>query len=166
MSLRPTILYVDDDYFNITLFEFNFKNQFNIVNANSGKEALRLIEENSKISSVVSDVRMPEMNGIEACSLIRETHSKEDLPIIMVTTKSDADDIALGLASGANDYVTKPVDRKVLMARLESQLSQNEAHSLVQEQKEAVEEALKIQNAMGDVLPDALAITNGDGVIL
>lgn len=115
---------------------------------------------------ILLDVMMPEVNGIEVCSVLRESYNKDALPIILVTTKSEADDIALGLAAGANDYVTKPIDRKVLMARIESQLNHTESHHLIAEQKKAIEQALKIQNAMGDVLPDAIAITNNDGIVL
>ena len=118
MSLNnPTILYVDDDYFNITLFEFNFKNQFNIVNANSGMEALRLIEENSRISSVVSDVRMPEMNGIELITKIKEL--RPDLPCFLLTGYGGSQEVVEAIEKNLIvGYFSKPFDKETVIRTL------------------------------------------------
>ncbi|MEM0941924.1 MAG: response regulator [Bacteroidota bacterium] len=125
MSLNnPTILYVDDDYFNITLFEFNFKNQFNIVNANSGKEALRLIEENSKISSVVSDVRMPEMNGIELISRVKEL--RPDLPCFLLTGYGGSQEVIEAIEKNLIvGYFSKPFDKETVIRTLKSTINAN-----------------------------------------
>ena len=123
MSLNnPTILYVDDDYFNITLFEFNFKNQFNIVNANSGMEALRLIEENSRISSVVSDVRMPEMNGIELITKIKELRPK--LPCFLLTGYGGSSEVVEAIEKNLIvGYFSKPFDKETVIRTLKSTIN-------------------------------------------
>ncbi len=123
MSLNnPTILYVDDDYFNITLFEFNFKNQFNIVNANSGIEALRLIEENSKISSVVSDVRMPEMNGIELITKIKEL--RPELPCFLLTGYGGSQEVVEAIEKNLIvGYFSKPFDKETVIRTLKSTIN-------------------------------------------
>lgn len=123
MSLNnPTILYVDDDYFNITLFEFNFKNQFNIVNANSGMEALRLIEENSRISSVVSDVRMPEMNGIELITKIKEL--RPDLPCFLLTGYGGSQEVVEAIEKNLIvGYFSKPFDKETVIRTLKSTIN-------------------------------------------
>ncbi|MEM6735625.1 MAG: response regulator [Bacteroidota bacterium] len=125
MSLNnPTILYVDDDYFNITLFEFNFKNQFNIVNANSGMEALRLIEENSKISSIVSDVRMPEMNGIELISRVKEL--RPDLPCFLLTGYGGSQEVIEAIEKNLIvGYFSKPFDKETVIRTLKSTINTN-----------------------------------------
>ncbi|GAB4251657.1 MAG: hypothetical protein Tsb0034_30570 [Ekhidna sp.] len=123
MSLdNPTILYVDDDYFNITLFEFNFKNQFNIVNANSGEEALRIIEENQKISSVVSDVRMPEMNGIELISRIKEI--RPELPCFLLTGYGGSQEVVEAIEKNLIvGYFSKPFDKETVIRTLKSTIN-------------------------------------------
>lgn len=119
---KPTILYVDDDYFNITLFEFNFKNQFNIVNANSGIEALRAIEENPKISSVVSDVRMPEMNGIELITKIKELRPK--LPCFLLTGYGGSQEVVEAIEKNLIvGYFSKPFDKETVIRTLKSTIN-------------------------------------------
>lgn len=123
MSLdRPTILYVDDDYFNITLFEFNFKNQFNMINAGSGEEALRLINENAKISAVVSDVRMPEMNGIELISKIKEI--KPTLPCFLLTGYGGSQEVVEAIEKNLIvGYFSKPFDKETVIRTLKSTIN-------------------------------------------
>ena len=123
MSLdNPTILYVDDDYFNITLFEFNFKNQFNIINANSGEEALRQIEENPKISTVVSDVRMPEMNGIELIGKIKEL--RPELPCFLLTGYGGSQEVVEAIEKNLIvGYFSKPFDKETVIRTLKSTIN-------------------------------------------
>jgi len=123
MSLdNPTILYVDDDYFNITLFEFNFKNQFNIVNANSGEEALRIIVDNPKISSVVSDVRMPEMNGIELIDRIKRL--RPELPCFLLTGYGGSQEVVEAIEKNLIvGYFSKPFDKETVIRTLKSTIN-------------------------------------------
>ena len=119
---RPTILYVDDDYFNITLFEFNFKNQFNIVNANSGEDALKLIIENDNISAVVSDVRMPEMNGIELITRIKEI--KPSLPCFLLTGYGGSSEVVEAIEKNLIvGYFSKPFDKETVIRTLKSTIN-------------------------------------------
>ena len=119
---KPTILYVDDDYFNITLFEFNFKNQFNIVNANSGQEALRMIKENGKISAVVSDVRMPEMNGIELITHVKEM--RPSLPCFLLTGYGGSQEVVEAIEKNLIvGYFSKPFDKETVIRTLKSTIN-------------------------------------------
>ncbi|MCB2195198.1 MAG: response regulator [Bacteroidetes bacterium] len=65
MENKFTLLYVDDEVLNLTLFEHNFKKDYTILTAESGDEGLKILKDNSKISAVISDMKMPGMNGVE-----------------------------------------------------------------------------------------------------
>lgn len=117
-------------------------------------------------SMILMDIMMPELDGIETCKELRKSFSRDQLPIIMVTTKSDGTDIAEGLQAGANDYVTKPIDRAVLLARIENQFAILRAAQMVRQQQRELKAALRVQAAMGDVLPDGLTLHNEEGQIL
>ncbi len=91
---------------------------YNIYEAYNGREALEMVKQND-IHLVIMDVMMPEMDGITAMVKIRET---TNLPVIMLTAKSEDTDKILGLEVGADDYITKPFNPVELIARVKSQL--------------------------------------------
>lgn len=86
------------------------------VEASSGAEALNYLQNNS-CDLIILDVMMPDMDGWETCSKIREF---SDVPIIMLTARTDKADIIKGLGTGADDYITKPFDSGELLARIEA----------------------------------------------
>ena len=92
---------------------------YKTVTAYTGAEALAVLEENSDVCLVLLDVMMPQMDGITALSRLRE---KYNLPVILLTAKSEDTDKILGLNVGADDYVTKPFNPVELLARVRSQL--------------------------------------------
>ena len=92
---------------------------YEVVPAYSGKETLELLDGGAGIDLVLMDVMMPGMNGIETVHAIRKT---SNVPIIMLTAKSEDTDKVLGLNVGADDYVTKPFNPLELLARVRSQL--------------------------------------------
>ena len=91
---------------------------FQVLKAYSAKEGLRILEE-KKIDLVLLDVMMPDMDGIAMCRRIRETNN---IPIIVVSAKTQDIDKIVGLSTGADDYVAKPFNPLELMARVKSQL--------------------------------------------
>jgi CheY-like chemotaxis protein len=115
------ILIVDDDVRNLfaltTVFErFNI----NAITAESGKEAIYLLNENPKIEMVLMDIMMPEMDGYETTQKIRREHKNSTLPIIAVTAKAMKGDRQKCIEAGASDYITKPVkiDQLLSLMRL------------------------------------------------
>ncbi len=92
-----------------------------VSEAGDGKEALEIIKNNCP-DLVLLDIFMPEINGIEVLRIIRQAHSKLELPVVLVTSKESSHEIVQALDLGANDYVTKPIDFDVLWARLSNQL--------------------------------------------
>lgn len=96
---------------------------FEIIQAGTGKEAIDTANHHD-FDALILDVGLPDMDGRELCKLLRKQGTKS--PIIMLTAHDSDADMILGLDSGANDYVTKPVRISVLMARLRAQLRQFE----------------------------------------
>ncbi|MDG0808464.1 response regulator transcription factor [Cohnella rhizosphaerae] len=119
MAVRGTILLVDDEKEIIKLMEIYFVNEgYTLLKASDGIEALDLLERHP-VDLIIMDVMMPRMDGIEACMRIRETR---ELPIILLSAKSQDIDKIAGLSIGADDYVTKPFNPLELVARVKSQL--------------------------------------------
>ena len=85
---------------------------------------------------VLLDVEMPEMNGLEVLKRIRQRYSASELPVVMVTGKSRSEEIVDALELGANDYVTKPLDFPVVLARIRTQLALRQAVSQVTEMEQ------------------------------
>lgn len=104
------ILVVDDDVRNLfaltTVFE---RYNINVITAESGQEAISLLNENPKIDMVLMDIMMPEMDGYETTQKIRREYKNTTLPIIAVTAKAMKGDRQKCIEAGASDYITKPL---------------------------------------------------------
>lgn len=116
---KGTILIVDDEKEIRDLVDIYLKSDgYDTVQACDGIEAIKLLEEND-VDLIILDVMMPNLNGVEACLKIREMR---EMPIIMLSAKSEDIDKILGLNMGADDYLTKPFNPLELVARVKSQL--------------------------------------------
>jgi diguanylate cyclase (GGDEF)-like protein len=116
-------LIVDDLADNRALLTRRFlRRGYQIVEAAGGAEALAAIE-TGDFDCVLLDWMMPEMSGDEVLRRIRETRDAATLPVIMVTARDQSEDVVAALKFGANDYITKPVDFGVALARVENQVS-------------------------------------------
>ncbi|EMR06176.1 Alkaline phosphatase synthesis transcriptional regulatory protein sphR [Bhargavaea cecembensis DSE10] len=116
---RFNVLVVDDDKEIRDGIEIYLKNEgYVVLKASDGSEALRLLEDN-EVHLIILDIMMPEMDGIQATFRIRDSRN---IPIIMLSAKSEETDKIHGLSVGADDYVTKPFHPMELMARVKSQL--------------------------------------------
>lgn len=91
-----------------------------VIEAANGVEGLQQLEANPDIEMILSDVNMPEMNGIDFVKALRSNHTKEALPVVMVTTEGGEGMLKDALASGANGYVTKPFTPDSIHKALES----------------------------------------------
>ena len=116
------LLVVDDEELNRDLLSRRLiRSGYRVSTASNGREALEQIEVND-YSLVLLDVMMPELNGLSMLRMLRATRSADELPVIMATAMSESDAVVEALALGANDYVTKPIDFAVTLARVEAQL--------------------------------------------
>lgn len=160
------VLVVDDSATNRTLLRTILKaSGYEVEEAADGGQCIEHCRR-APPSIVLLDVMMPNVDGLTACRELRQAHSKADLPIIMVTTMAEEEGLAQSLAAGANDYVTKPIDRVTLMARLENQIALSQAQHRLTEKSRALEKALRIHNATGDVLPEAILVHDKNGIIV
>jgi DNA-binding response OmpR family regulator len=113
------ILVVDDEALLVKGIRFNLQNEgYNVVTGSNGLEAVT-IAQNGDVDLIVLDVMMPEMDGLTACSKIREF---SNVPIIMLTAKTDDMDKLMGFDYGADDYLTKPFNILELKARIRALL--------------------------------------------
>jgi PAS domain S-box-containing protein len=118
-----TILVVDDDFINRqVLFNHLSLHKYTIQEAASGMEALAYFEKENKPDLILLDIMMPQINGYEVTRKIRETWEADELPIILLTAKDQVADLVVGLESGANDYLMKPVYKDELLARIKTHL--------------------------------------------
>ena len=109
------ILVVDDEKLLVKGLKFNLENDgYEVDGAYDGRQALELFEKN-KYDLVLLDLMLPEISGLEVCRAIRE---KSNVPVIMVTAKTEGIDKLIGFEYGADDYVTKPYDILELKARI------------------------------------------------
>lgn len=117
------ILIVDDEAVNRDLLERRLgRRGYETVSAADGPAALELVFGDG-VDLVLLDIRMPGMDGEEVLRRIRERLSSAELPVIMVTAEAESQSVVSALALGADDYVTKPIDFPVLLARMESKLA-------------------------------------------
>jgi len=116
---KERILIVDDEKEIRDLIDIYLKGEgYETLKAENGEEALEILEKND-VDLIILDIMMPKVNGIEACLKIRE---EREMPIIMLSAKSEDMDKILGLNTGADDYLTKPFNPLELVARVKSQL--------------------------------------------
>jgi len=153
------LLVADDNEMNRDMLARRLSRRgFTVVTAADGQEALDRIAEQS-FDVIVLDIMMPRVDGMEVLSRVRETTAAVDLPIIMATAKSETQDVVRALEMGANDYVTKPLDFQVVLARVQTQLSlkraRQELKSAHARMKADLEAAARIQQALLPMdLPD------------
>ena len=116
---KERILIVDDEKEIRDLIDIYLKGEgYDTLKAENGEEALNILEKQN-VDLIILDIMMPKVNGIEACLRIRE---EREMPIIMLSAKSEDMDKILGLNTGADDYLTKPFNPLELVARVKSQL--------------------------------------------
>lgn len=117
--MNKTILVVDDEKEIRNLIEIYLKNEgYKVFKAEDGEEGLKILE-NEKIHLIVLDVMMPKMDGLEMCRRVRES---KNLPILMLSAKSEDMDKIQGIMTGADDYLTKPFNPLELSVRVKSLL--------------------------------------------
>ncbi len=116
------ILVVDDNELNRDMLSRRLRSRgYEVTVAEDGARALALVESGS-FDLVLLDIMMPGLSGIEVLRLVREKRSREELPVVMATARDQAADVIEALRLGANDYVTKPLDFPVVVARAELQI--------------------------------------------
>ncbi|TKI58186.1 response regulator [Brevibacillus antibioticus] len=116
----PRLLIVDDDPVNLQVLEAILPpDEYDVTMVTSGKEALAILD-TKEWDLVISDIMMPQMSGYELTRMIRERFTLTELPVLLLTARSQPKDIQSGFLAGANDYVTKPVEGMEIKSRIEA----------------------------------------------
>jgi DNA-binding response OmpR family regulator len=103
-----------DNYDLCELMYSLLKENYNIEIANNGKEDLEILKNNESIDLIISDIMMPIMDGISFCKIVKSNINTSHLPVLLLTAKYGEESEIEGLKSGADDYITKPFNEKIL----------------------------------------------------
>ena len=124
---KPMVLVVEDDAALATMLRYNLEKQgFGVEEAVDGQEALTRIAE-AQPDLVLLDWMLPVLSGLEVCRQIRRRPGTRDLPVIMVTARTEDQDAVRGLDTGADDYIAKPFSMDALLARMRALLRRSGA---------------------------------------
>lgn len=116
---EPLVLVVDDDKEIVRAISITLEHEgYRVLSAYDGEQALRLASDND-VNLIILDIMMPKLDGLSALMKIRES---KNIPVILLSAKSEDTDKILGLSIGADDYVTKPYNPDELVARVKAQL--------------------------------------------
>jgi diguanylate cyclase (GGDEF)-like protein/PAS domain S-box-containing protein len=137
MNSRPCrILIVDDNEMNRDMFARRLERKGYVIRVAEGAQSLLQRIQEEPVDLVLLDVEMPGISGLDALQTLRECYAPIQLPIIMVTAKDQGEDIIKALNLGANDYLTKPIDFPVALARIRTQLSHKKAEEALRDSEE------------------------------
>jgi len=128
--VNKKILVVDDERNIVELLTINLKRfGYDVISAYTGMEAITLTSLEQP-DLILLDIMLPDSDGIKICSMIRNNERTKDIPIIMVSAKSQEEDKIEGLMAGADDYITKPFSVKEIEARIQSVLRRSKKNKL------------------------------------
>jgi PleD family two-component response regulator len=120
---RKKILLVDDADTVLMMERMILNKSYDLMTARNGEEAvLKAVAEQPDL--ILMDVVMPRMNGFQACQQIKQQESTSKIPIIMVTTRGEAESMEKGFEHGCNDYITKPMNRLELLSKVKNYIGE------------------------------------------
>ena len=136
---RSCVLVVDDVPTNRSVLKsLLVRPNCEVLEAENGEQALEIVK-NKDLDLVVLDIVMPGMNGIEVLEHIRGKFSSPELPVLMLTVKDDIDEVVSALELGANDYVTRPIDYSVLVARIKTLITYKKTQDSIRQSQTVLE---------------------------
>jgi signal transduction histidine kinase len=145
MSLKNTVLIVDDESSNIMALTFFLKSDYTVYAARNGQDAVKAAERR-RPDIILLDIVMPDMDGYAVIASLKESNKTRDIPVIFISSLGDAIDEEKGLALGAMDYITKPFTPAIVKLRIQNQIKLITQTRLIME-KEMAEEKLAAESA-------------------
>jgi diguanylate cyclase (GGDEF)-like protein/PAS domain S-box-containing protein len=137
MNSRPwRVIIVDDNEMNRDMLARRLERKGYVIAVAEGARDLEKRVKDEALDLVLLDIEMPEITGLDALQSLRKCYSPTELPIIMVTARDQSEDVVKALNLGANDYLTKPIDFPVALARINTQLSHKKAEAAQRESEE------------------------------
>jgi PleD family two-component response regulator len=119
--VRPQVLVVDDEAFNLDLIASAFEEEYEVLSAASGEEALRVAKRHLP-DLILLDVMMPRMDGFDVCLRLKDDDETRNIPVIFITGLGDTSLETVGLELGAMDFISKPINPAVVRARVNNQI--------------------------------------------
>lgn len=139
---KPTVLVVDDTPDNLMLMATLLEDRYRVKAAMNGPRALKSVRDHSP-DLILLDIMMPGMDGFEVCQLLQEDPETRSIPIIFLTAKSDASAESHGLELGAVDYITKPINPQILLARVHTHLQLKESSDFLRDKNAFLEKEIR-----------------------
>ncbi len=136
---KPTLLVVDDTTDNLTLMAGLLQKMYRVRLANNGEKALRYAQDEEPPDLILLDIMMPGMDGFEVCIALKDNPKTRDIPVIFLTAMSATEDEKRGLELGAADFITKPINPPIVLARVETQLKMKMAADFLKDQNTYLE---------------------------
>jgi two-component system phosphate regulon response regulator PhoB len=156
MAKRSILVVEDEDDIRELVSYTLLKEGYQVASVASGEEALAVAESQTP-DLIVLDLMLPGLDGLAVCQRLRENPNTAGVLIIMLTAKGEESDIVTGLNSGANDYVTKPFSRNVLLARVRAALRSTPVRSEQDDAPDGSEEVIKVHDIL--IHPGKHAVT-------
>lgn len=169
---KANVLAVDDQRANLVALEAVLGTEYNLIPANSGYEAISILEERQDIDVVLMDVQMPGMDGFEAAAKIRTMEGCEDVPVVFITAVYNEDPfIKQGYKVGAVDYFSKPFDPEILKVKVGIYASFRQRADILRERERQIRASEELRqvgrelSAMLGTLRVSVIITDVEGKI-
>ncbi|HQG27933.1 MAG TPA: response regulator, partial [Candidatus Ozemobacteraceae bacterium] len=149
---KKTILIVDDIPDNIEVLRGTLFPQYRIKAATSGAKALAIASGDEPPDLILLDIMMPGMDGYEVCSILKGQEKTKSIPVIFVTAKDDPIDEEKGLKIGAVDYITKPINPRIIEARIATHLALRQAMIDLERQNELLIENVRLREQVDRIM--------------
>ncbi len=149
---KPNILVVDDEPINVELLEAYLIGEYNIITAYNGEEALEKVKSEHP-DLILLDIMMPGMDGYEVCRILKNDSKTQFIPIVMVTALSERDDRIKSIEVGADEFLTKPVDKVELMARVKSLMYAKHLHNRLVSERDVLDVQNRIRSVLTAIIP-------------
>ncbi|WP_274377643.1 methanogen output domain 1-containing protein [Methanolobus vulcani] len=149
------MLVVDDEIMNIELLKAYLEDDYSVISATNGRDALDLVP-TEKPDVILLDVMMPDLNGYQVCETLKGDPETQFIPVIMVTALSGRDDWIAGIEAGADEFLTKPVNKMELLTRITSLLKLKKMHYDLLEERDKLNLQNKIRSVLTQIIPTLL----------
>ena len=146
-ELLPKILVVDDEPWNLELMEAYLSSDYELIMATNGVEALEKVKD-FEPDVILLDVLMPKMDGYQTCEILKKDDSTKFIPVVLVTALSEKEDKIKGIESGADEFLSKPVDMLELKTRVHSLLKLKQQQDMVRKERDTAQKYLDVAGVM------------------
>jgi phosphoserine phosphatase RsbU/P len=165
-SAQKSILIVDDTPINIGVISGALKDSFATKVATGGEKALAIASGKEKPDLILLDIMMPEMDGYEVCRRLKADPDTRDIPVIFLTSQTEAEDETKGFEVGAVDYIHKPFSAAVVKARVRTHLTLREAHAQIARQLVEINTELEMARQIQlSILPSSTPQITGMDIV-